>query len=74
MNPYTSASGRVYKSFTKSSRSTGGANCVEVGVADDGAIALRDSKDPTGPVIELEPDVFRGFLANVKDGAFDVPR
>lgn len=73
MNPYTSASGRVYKSFTKSSRSTGGANCVEVGVADDGTIALRDSKDPTGPVIELAPDVYRAFVASLKEGAFDAP-
>jgi hypothetical protein len=74
MMPYVSASGRVYRRFRKSSRSTGGGNCVEVGVAEDGTIALRDSKDPTGPVIELTPDVFQLFLVAVKNGTFDLPQ
>jgi hypothetical protein len=71
MIPYVSASGRVYRSFKKTSRSTGGGNCVEIGVADDGTIAMRDSKNPTGPAIELTPDVFREFLIVIKTGAFD---
>ncbi len=70
MRPYVSASGRTYRNFKKSSRSTGGGNCVEVGVNNDGTIALRDSKDPTGPVIELSPDAFCAFLNAVKHGAF----
>jgi hypothetical protein len=72
--PYTSASGRVYQSFTKPGRSTGGGNCVEVGVASDGTIALRNSRYPTGPVIELEPDVFRQLLTDIKEEAFNFPQ
>lgn len=72
MTRYVSDSGRVYTSFKKSSRSTGGANCVEIGVADDGTIAMRDSKNPTGPVIEMTLDAFRDLLADVKSGTFDL--
>jgi hypothetical protein len=71
MSPYVNASGRTYHSFTKSSRSTGGANCVEIGIADDGTIAIRDSKDPTGPVIEIAPGAFRRLVTNIKAGTFD---
>lgn len=74
MSPYTSSSGRVYRSFRKSSRSTGTANCVEKGVADDGTVALRDSKDPTGPVLEMTPAAFGEFLADIKAGVFDLPQ
>ena len=74
MSPYTSSSGRVYHSFQKSSRSTGGGNCVEKGVAEDGTVALRDSKHPTGPVIEMSPLAFTEFLTSVKEGLFDLPQ
>ncbi|WP_083471656.1 DUF397 domain-containing protein [Kibdelosporangium phytohabitans] len=41
--------------WRKSSRSGGnGGQCVEVALV-DGAIAVRDSKDPTGPAL-----IFRG--------------
>jgi hypothetical protein len=46
--------------WRKSSRSTSGA-CVEVAV--DGALVhMRDSKDPDGPSLTFDREVFRDFL------------
>lgn len=49
--------------WKKSSRSSGnGGECVEV--ADDlgGAVGVRDSKDPAGPVLNFEPAAWRAFV------------
>jgi hypothetical protein len=35
-------------------------------------IALRDSKDPDGPVIKVGRDGWRHFVAKVKSGAFEL--
>ena len=42
-----------------------GDNCVEVATNLPGVIAVRDSKDPTGPVITATPEQWRAFLADV---------
>jgi hypothetical protein len=55
--------------WRKSSHS--GANgCVEVLHGDD-QVAVRDSKDPSGPVLRFTPREWRAFLAGVRDGEFD---
>jgi hypothetical protein len=55
--------------WRKSSHS--GANgCVEVARRSDG-IAVRDSKDPDGPVLVFTDHEWRAFLAGVRDGEFD---
>jgi hypothetical protein len=48
--------------WRKSSRSgpTGG-NCVEVAAAPD-RVAVRDSKDPGGPVLTFSPVAWRSFV------------
>jgi hypothetical protein len=46
-------------------------NCVEVAFVGD-AIAVRDSKDPTGPVLVFTPGEWDAFVAGAKDGEFDV--
>ncbi len=46
-----------------SSRSTSGA-CVEVAVAGD-LVHIRDSKDRSGPVLTVDREAFRGFVAFV---------
>lgn len=46
-------------------------NCVEVAFV-GGAIALRDSKNPTGPALIFTPGEWDAFVAGAKDGEFDL--
>ncbi|MEV0455601.1 DUF397 domain-containing protein [Catellatospora methionotrophica] len=46
-------------------------NCVEVAFV-GGAIALRDSKNPTGPALIFTPDEWDAFVEGAKDGEFDL--
>ncbi|WP_033284029.1 DUF397 domain-containing protein [Streptomyces sp. NRRL F-525] len=55
----------------KSSYSNNGGNCIEVAanlVASRGIVPVRDSKTPTGPVLEFPADAFTTFVAGVKAG------
>ncbi|GAA2883996.1 DUF397 domain-containing protein [Streptosporangium fragile] len=47
-----------------------GQNCVEVAALPGGGRAVRDSKDPGGPVLTFTPDEWHAFIRSVKDGAF----
>lgn len=59
--------------YRKSSYSNGngGNNCVEVRWDKDGWRAVRDSKDPDGPVLLFTPAEWEAFVAGVKAGEFD---
>lgn len=57
--------------WRKSSRSGGQGECVEVAPLTD-AIAVRDSKNPTGPAIAFPRDAWRSFAGRVKDGRHDL--
>jgi len=46
-------------------------NCVEIAFV-DGAIAMRDSKHPDGPVLLFTPAEWDAFVAGAKDGEFDL--
>ncbi|SCE66973.1 protein of unknown function (DUF397) [Micromonospora viridifaciens] len=49
--------------WRKSSRSSGnGGACVEVADNLPGLVAVRDSKDPTGPALTFTPTAWRTFL------------
>ncbi|MER7725581.1 DUF397 domain-containing protein [Streptomyces sp. NPDC096323] len=56
--------------YTSSYSNNGGA-CIEVAtnlVAPRGIVPVRDSKNPTGPVLTLPVDAFASFVAGVKRG------
>jgi Domain of unknown function (DUF397) len=46
-------------------------NCVEVAFI-DGAIAVRDSKDPNGGLLVFTPGEWDAFVDGAKDGEFDL--
>ncbi|MEV0616131.1 DUF397 domain-containing protein [Nonomuraea sp. NPDC050404] len=60
--------------FRKSSYSYGNSNCVEVEPRPDGGVTVRDSKDPSGPVLEFTSQEWEAFLAGVKNDEFDLGR
>ncbi|MFC6015873.1 DUF397 domain-containing protein [Plantactinospora solaniradicis] len=52
--------------WRKSTRSgTNGGECVEVADNLPGVVAVRDSKDPTGPVLSFGPEAWRAFVGLV---------
>jgi hypothetical protein len=57
--------------WRKSSRSHDN-GCVEAAFV-RGKIALRDSKDPNGPVLVFSTQEWAAFLSGVRDGEFDQP-
>ncbi len=56
--------------WRKSRHSNGQANCVEIATLDNGT-AVRDSKDPRGPVLRFTSAQWREFLGAVKAGKHD---
>ncbi|WP_433510199.1 DUF397 domain-containing protein [Nonomuraea sp. CA-143628] len=56
----------------KSSHSGSGNNCVEVAHNLPNVVAVRDSKDRSGPALIFTPGEWRAFLAGAKDGEFDL--
>jgi hypothetical protein len=56
--------------WRKSSHSNGQANCVEVAVQAPG-VAVRDSKDQTGPVLRFAVAEWQRFLEDVRNGQID---
>ena len=55
----------------RKARKSGQGGCVEVAPAAAGLIAVRDSKDPDGPVLLYTPLEWDAFLDGVKRGEFD---
>ncbi|GAA5076887.1 DUF397 domain-containing protein [Thermocatellispora tengchongensis] len=55
----------------KASFSDNGGGCVEVAIGDDG-VAVRDSKDPSGPVLRFTDLEWAAFIAGVHAGEFDL--
>lgn len=60
----------VWKKSTRSN-GNGGNNCVEVAVLDT-EVAVRDSKDRTGPVLMFTHLEWAAFVGSAKDGDFDI--
>ncbi|SBT44143.1 DUF397 domain-containing protein [Micromonospora auratinigra] len=55
--------------WRKSTRSGGnGGNCVEVADNLPGVVAVRDSKEPVGPVLTFKPAAWARFVTLAKRG------
>jgi hypothetical protein len=64
----------VYEQFVtwrKSTRSSGGDNCIEVSFALDGSVGVRDSKNRTKGTLAFTFAEWRTFTGAVRDGEFD---
>jgi hypothetical protein len=61
-----SLSGAVWR---RSTASTANGNCVEVAFL-LGQVAVRDSKDRTGPVLRLSHDQWQGLLDAIRENRF----
>jgi hypothetical protein len=48
----------------------GGGNCVEVASLAGGRTAVRDSKNPDGPVLIFTHAEWKAFVAGIRDGRF----
>ncbi|HEX7659592.1 MAG TPA: DUF397 domain-containing protein [Pseudonocardiaceae bacterium] len=51
--------------WRKSSYSGTQADCVEIAF-DQQAVAVRDSKNPTGPTLAVDPSAFTTFLTTLR--------
>jgi hypothetical protein len=64
---------RTFTGWRKSSLSSGGDNCVEVGLGDDGTIGVRDTKQHgEGPILVFHPGEWDAFIGGVRAGEFDL--
>ncbi|MFF5113146.1 DUF397 domain-containing protein [Streptosporangium sp. NPDC000509] len=52
----------------KSSYSGTGNDCVEVATNLPGLVAVRDSKDPSGPAPTFSPTAWNDFLTGIRSG------
>ena len=57
--------------WRKAQMSVNNGACVEVAML-PGIVAVRDSKNPSDPVLAYETAQWRAFLDGARDGAFDL--
>ena len=65
-----SASERESLSWLKAHSSSANGACIEIASA-TGNIAIRDSKDPNGPILVYTQSEFSAFLEGARKGEFD---
>jgi hypothetical protein len=58
--------------WSKSSRSSGTGQCVEVARNLPGIVAIRDSKNPDGPKLIFSPADWRTFVSGMKGQDFSL--
>ncbi|MFJ7907191.1 DUF397 domain-containing protein [Kitasatospora sp. NPDC096204] len=69
MTHYSNAAATGF-TFRTSSYSGGNEDCVEYALL-PGAVAVRDSKDPSGPALAFDRAAHAAFITAVADGEFD---
>ncbi|MER7845697.1 DUF397 domain-containing protein [Kitasatospora sp. NPDC096077] len=57
-------------SWSKSSYSGNGGQCVEVAPDFPGLMPVRDSKDPQGPALVFPSEAWKSFVVAVRSGEF----
>jgi Domain of unknown function (DUF397) len=57
--------------WKKSSLSFANGNCVEVADLGGGAVGVRNSRDPQGPVLRFTSDEWQAFAGGARLGEFD---
>lgn len=72
LSPYVSCSATLSGvTWRRSSHSTAANNCVETARLPSGPLAVRDSKDPSGPALLFAPDAWTQFVRALADGGLD---
>jgi hypothetical protein len=66
-----STSDTLYDLAWRKASASGANGCVEVAPLPDGGVAVRDSKDATGPVLSFTPLEWAAFRDGMSKGEFD---
>jgi hypothetical protein len=59
----------IDRTWRKSSYSGNGGECVEVATNPRGIVAIRDSKNPAGPVLTVSRDEWTAFIVRIRSAA-----
>ena len=57
--------------WRKSQASNPSGSCVEIAALDDGGVAMRNSRHPSGPALIYTRAEIEAFLTGAKNGEFD---